>query len=74
MLVLSRKLNEKIIIRDRNGQVIAKVCVVRTNHNGKVRLGIEADRSISVHREEIDNIIQGKTMATVWGPVDVPGK
>ena len=47
MLVLSRKLGERIVIGDR-----IVVTVVRLDH-GQVRLGIEAPREIAVFREEI---------------------
>jgi carbon storage regulator len=47
MLVLSRKLGERIVIGDR---II--VTVVKLDH-GQVRLGIEAPREIAVFREEI---------------------
>lgn len=47
MLVLSRKLGEKIVI----GEDIV-VTVVKIDHN-QIRLGIEAPRSVSVVREEI---------------------
>ena len=48
MLVLSRKLGERIVIGDR-----IVVTVVRLE-NGQVRLGIEAPREIAIFREEID--------------------
>ena len=47
MLVLSRKLGERIVIGDR-----IVVTVVKLDH-GQVRLGIEAPRGIAVFREEI---------------------
>jgi carbon storage regulator len=47
MLVLTRKLNESIILNDN-----IKVTVVEIK-GGKVRLGIEAPRGVSVDREEI---------------------
>ena len=47
MLVLSRKLGERIVIGDR-----IVVTVVKLDH-GHVRLGIEAPREIAVFREEI---------------------
>jgi carbon storage regulator len=47
MLVLSRKKNESIVIND---NVIITVVDVRGD---KVRLGIEAPRDVSVHRQEV---------------------
>lgn len=47
MLVLSRRLNETLIIGDD-----VKVTVLGINGN-QVRLGIDAPREISVHREEV---------------------
>jgi carbon storage regulator len=47
MLVLTRKMGERIIIGD---NII--VTVVRVDH-GKVRLGVEAPANIPVYREEL---------------------
>jgi carbon storage regulator len=47
MLVLSRKLNEKIVI---NNEII--VTVVKIDRN-QVRIGIEAPGEIPVYREEL---------------------
>jgi carbon storage regulator len=47
MLVLSRKLGEKIVI---NGDIVVTVVKLQ---NGQVRLGVEAPRGIPVFREEI---------------------
>src|SRR4051794_366078 len=47
MLVLSRKLGEKIVIGDRIVVTVVKL------DNGQVRLGIEAPREVAVFREEI---------------------
>lgn len=52
MLVLSRKKDEKIIIGD---GITIMVIEVRGD---KVRLGIDAPKEISVHREEVYNAIQ----------------
>ncbi len=49
MLVLSRKLNEKIVI---DGGIV--VTVVKIDRN-QVRIGIEAPNSVGVFREEIAN-------------------
>ena len=47
MLVLSRKLGERIMIGDRIVVTVVKL------GNGQVRLGIEAPSEIAVFREEI---------------------
>ena len=47
MLVLSRKLNEKIVI---DGNIV--VTIVKVDRN-TVRLGIEAPREVQVRREEL---------------------
>lgn len=52
VLVLSRKKNESIIIND---NITVMVVDIRGD---KVRLGISADPSISVHREEVHQAIQ----------------
>jgi carbon storage regulator len=48
MLVLSRHKDERIFIN--GGEIIITVIDLR---DGKVRLGFEADRSVVIHREEI---------------------
>jgi carbon storage regulator len=47
MLVLSRKKNESIII---NGNI--EITVIELE-DGRVRLGIEAPKSIDIHRKEV---------------------
>ncbi len=47
MLVLSRKRNEKIIIADNIELVVVEI------RGDKVRIGIEAPKDVSVHREEV---------------------
>ena len=47
MLILTRRLGEKLIIGD---EVIATVLGVKGN---QVRIGIDAPADVSVHREEI---------------------
>ncbi len=56
MLVLSRLIDEKIIIyhiTDNKEKVI--LCTVSVNdiRGNKVRLGFEADKHIIIHREEV---------------------
>lgn len=55
MLVLSRKRNESVIIRAGN-EVITVMTVDILGD--KVRLGFEAGRNITIHREEVDRAIQ----------------
>lgn len=52
MLVLARKVNERIVIGD---DVVVTVIEVR---HGVVRLGINAPKSVPVHREEVRDRIQ----------------
>lgn len=47
MLILSRKLNEQIVIGD---QIVITVVAIR---GGNVRLGIDAPHDVPVHRQEI---------------------
>ena len=58
MLVLSRKKNESIIIND---HVTVTVVEIRGD---KVRLGIEAPKEISVHRQEVYDAIHNPERAT----------
>lgn len=51
MLVLSRKLNESIVINQN-----IKITVVEVRGD-KVRLGIEAAKDVSVHRQEVQDAI-----------------
>lgn len=52
MLVLSRKRNETVVI---DARIQVTVLEIRGD---KVRLGIEADRSIGIHRYEVWQTIQ----------------
>lgn len=60
MLVLSRKKNESIVISEGPAQVTVVVVEIRGD---KVRLGIEADKSIPVHRHEVYAAIQREKAA-----------
>jgi len=57
MLILTRRVGEKILIGD---NVTIAVLDVRGN---QVRIGIEAPSEVSVHREEIYHRIQQEKMA-----------
>ena len=52
MIVLARKVGQRIVI-GKNQEVLVTVIGLR---GGRVRLGIEADASISVHRIEPDKV------------------
>jgi carbon storage regulator len=52
MLVLSRKTNESIIIRD---DIVVTVIDIRGD---KVRLGVEAPKEVPVHRREVYEAIK----------------
>ena len=54
MLVLTRKLDESIVI---GKDVVIQVLETR---GGQIRLGITAPRDISVHRQEVYERIHGK--------------
>ena len=47
MLVLSRKKNEQIVIDD---EIVITIVEIRGD---KVRIGVEADKKIPVHRREV---------------------
>jgi carbon storage regulator len=62
MLILSRKLNESIII---DGRIIVKVLRIEKE---SVKLGIQAPPEVPVHREEIhEAILKGR--AQVGGQI-----
>ncbi|MEZ5321037.1 MAG: carbon storage regulator CsrA [Microthrixaceae bacterium] len=66
MLVLSRKSGESIVI---NGNITVTVVEIRGDH---VRLGIDAPREITIHREEIHAEMAGANReAAGSSPVDV---
>ena len=56
MLVLTRSVGERLIIND--GEIKISILEVKGN---QVRIGIDAPRSVSVHREEIFQRINSDT-------------
>ena len=52
MLVVSRKVDEKIVINHNITVMVVEI------DGGRVRLGIEADPTIPVHRAEVEEAIQ----------------
>jgi carbon storage regulator len=59
MLVLSRKQDEKIMIGDSITLMVISI------QGDKVRLGIEAPKHVSIHREEVYQAIQRSRSAGV---------
>ena len=59
MLILSRKLNESIVI---DGRIIVKVLRIDKD---TVKLGIQAPAELPVHREEIHDVIQRSKNASL---------
>jgi len=55
MLVLSRKKDETIVIK-RDGQTDIKITIVRIDNKNKVRVGIEADKDVTVLRSELEGV------------------
>ena len=60
MLVLSRKQDEKIIIGDSITLMVISI------QGDKVRLGIEAPKHVSIHREEVYQAIQREYQGETW--------
>ncbi len=59
MLILSRKLNESIVI---DGRIIVKILRIDKD---TVKLGIQAPAELPVHREEIHDVIQKSKQASM---------
>jgi carbon storage regulator len=55
MLVLNRKKNEGITIQHPAGNIHVTVVEIRGD---KVRIGVEADKAVFVHRDEVFQAIQ----------------
>ena len=64
MLILSRKLNEQIVLGD--GIVVTVVAI----RGGNVRLGIEAPADIPVHRREIYEALRQQRLGRKAGAVE----
>jgi len=68
MLVLTRKVNQSIIIGDDVEVVVLEV------RGEQVRIGIRAPRTVVVHRKEIFDQIQDENRAaSETQPEDIPG-
>ncbi len=58
MLVLSRK-REQVVVLGHHAEIVIKILGVQ---GGYVKLGIEADREIPIHREEIYEVINKRSV------------
>lgn len=67
MLVLTRKVNQSIVIGEGIEVVVLEV------RGEQVRLGIKAGKEVKVHRKEIyDQIVSANESAAAVSPVDLP--
>jgi sRNA-binding carbon storage regulator CsrA len=57
-LVLSRTLNEEIVVRDARGQELLRFAIISMSQ-GRARLSFEAPPHIRINRAEIDNVTGG---------------
>ncbi len=64
MLILSRQLNESIVIDDKITITLVEMM------DGRVRIGIDAPRDISIHRKEVYDKIREETVLALGGKVD----
>jgi carbon storage regulator len=59
MLILTRKKNESLVI---NGDIEIKIVAL---DDGKVKIGIEAPRSVEIHRKEVFEKIQEENRSSI---------
>jgi carbon storage regulator len=66
MLILSRKINEKIMIGD---DIIVSIIEVR---NDQVRIGIDAPKNVKVFRQEVYDAIKEENKAASASAAIIP--
>ena len=66
MLILSRRINEKIVIGD---DIVVSVVEVRGD---QVKLGIDAPRNVKVFRQEVFNAIQEENKKAAASGLQLP--
>lgn len=66
MLILARRLNEKIVIGD---EIRVSVVDIRGD---QVKLGIEAPRAVKVYRQEVYDAIQSENVEASKSSPDIP--
>jgi carbon storage regulator len=62
MLVLSRKKNQGVLIKGKDGDI--RIVLIESD-KGKVRIGIEAPKGYSIIREELVSEIEGANKMSV---------
>jgi carbon storage regulator len=66
MLILTRKVNEKLVIGD---GIVVSIIEVRGD---QVKLGIEAPRTVKVFRQEVYDAIQEQNRLAAGSPMQLP--
>lgn len=66
MLILSRKLNEKIVIGD---GVVVSIVEIRGD---QIKLGIEAPKTVKVYRQEVYDAIQSENRLAANSSMTLP--
>lgn len=66
MLILSRKLNEKIVIGDD-----VEISIIEI-HGDQVKLGVSAPRDVKVFRKEVFDAIQAENRAAAQSAATLP--
>lgn len=66
MLVLSRKKGEQIVVNDEITIVVVEI------RGDKVRIGVEAPKSVPVHRKEVYDAIQRNLAAAFEATTEAP--
>ncbi|MDX9958207.1 MAG: carbon storage regulator CsrA [Clostridia bacterium] len=66
MLILTRKLNEKLVIGD---GIVVSIIEVRGD---QVKLGIEAPKTVKVFRQEVYDAIQEQNRLAAGSPMQLP--
>ena len=66
MLILSRKINEKIMIGD---EISVSIIEIRGD---QVRIGVDAPKTIKVFRQEVFDAIKAENKAAAQSAVELP--
>ncbi|MCL2801434.1 MAG: carbon storage regulator CsrA [Treponema sp.] len=66
MLILSRKIDEKVVIGD---DITISIIEIRGD---QVRLGIDAPKKVKVYRQEVYDAIKSENKAAIKSAVKIP--